>query len=288
MHGVQCSRLKEMKKARKFAIALSLLIFIAACSAPAPAATNTAIAPAPVTEAPAASATPAPEASPSPTPGLQLEIVEWYRWVDPPEFDGDVETLNVEFLVRNPYDFPVQVFESHIRLVNNAGEIVLRTGDVFLNVAEDIGWGIILPGETVAGEFYALPGFGENAIPEWETLELAFDIEEVAPVTYTSDLDVNLGNFVHREDNSFQAQGSVTNVSDQPLRLIFMRAIIRDSSGQFVGFGIAGVKGDFVDGSLVPIQPGESFDFTLPAYLNPELAEESLQIEVSAIGMIAK
>jgi hypothetical protein len=67
-----------------------------------------------------------------------------------------------------------------------------------------------------------------------------------------------------------------------------MRAIIRDSSGQFVGFGIAGVKGDFVDGSLVPIQPGESFDFTLPAYLNPELAEESLQVEVSAIGMVAK
>jgi hypothetical protein len=276
----------RMRKVRKFAIALLFLILIAACSAPAPTATNTAIAAAPATEAPAASATTAPEASPSPTPGLQLEIIEWYRWVTPPAFDGDLETLNVEFLVRNPYDFPIQVFDAHIRLLNSAGEVVLRTGDVFLNVAEDIGWGIILPGETVAGDFYALPGFGESAVPEWERFELAFDMEEVTTIAYTSDLDVSMGNLVHSDDSSFGAQGSVTNVSDQPLRLIFTRAIIRDSSGQFVGFGIAGVKGDFVDGGLVPIQPGESFEFTMPAYLNPELTEESLQVEIAAIGMI--
>jgi hypothetical protein len=273
---------------RKFAIALSLLAVLSACSAPASAPTNTAIAPVPATESPVAPATTAPEASPSPTPGLQLEIVEWYRWGIPSAFEGDTEQQNVEFLVRNPYDFPIQVFDPHIRLVNNAGEIVLRTGDVFLNVAEDIGWGMILPGETVAGEFYITPALGESTIPEWERFELAFDIEEVAPVAYTTDLDVSMGNFVHTERSSFNAQGNVTNVSGQPLRFAFMRAIIRDSSGQFVGFGIAGVKGDFVDGSLVPIQPGESFDFTLPVYLNPELAEESLQVEVSSIGMIAK
>ena len=276
-----------MPKIRKFAIALFLLTFISACSTPAPAATNTAIATAPATKPPAATATSAPEASPSPSPGLQLEILEWYRWATPSAFDGDFETLNVNFLIRNPYDFPIQVFDPHIRLINGTGEVVLRTGDVFLNVAEDIGWGMILPGETVAGNFYATPAFGESAVPEWERFELAFDTEEVAPVAYTSDLDVNMGNFVHTNDSSFNAQGSVTNVSDQPLRLIFMRAIIRDSSGQFVGFGIAGVKGDFVDGSLVPIQPGESFDFTMPAFLNPELAEEVLQYEISAIGIIA-
>lgn len=277
--------IESMETPRKFAIALvPFILALVACSAPQPTppANPTATsAPAAETLSPAApTESPSPALTPTPE-GLQLEILEWYQWSPPPAFEGDTPETYVEVLVRNPYDYPVKVFDPKVRLLDRAGEIVQRSGDVFFNIAEDIGWGQILPGETVSVRFYA------SATPEWETFEFAIDLEEARPVAYTADLQIGMGNFIDGGNGSLYAQGTVSNTSDEDLRFIFVRAIVRDPAGRYVGMGITGVKGDFVDGRFTDLEPGQSFDLTLPVYLDPALANEPLRYEFSTIGLLA-
>lgn len=272
-----------MYNPRNFAIAIVLLAALAACSSPPPAATQAAPPTNTATPLPAATATepPTPTFTPSPVP-FQLEVLEFHRWTD---VNGNAL---VEALVRNPYDFAVQVFDPKVALLNSAGEIVHRSSDVFFNVAADIGWGLILPDETVTANFCACAGYGITEVPEWESFQFVLDIEETEHAAYTTDLDVTLGSFKYSDRNSYYAQGTVTNTSGQPLRLAFVRVILRDANGAFIGGGIAGVIGDFVDGRYVSIEHGDSLDFTLPAYLDSALANERFQVEVSAIGVVAK
>ena len=281
-----------MRKLRKFAIALLFLILIAACSAPAPTATNTAIAAAPATEAPAASATPEP--SPSPTSSPQLEVLEWYRWTNPAQPDLDVDSAFVAFLVRNPYDFPVAIYHPSIRLINSAGEIVLRTSDVDFFIFADAGWNQMLPEETVPAFFCACQSGLISEIPEWETFELVADVEEATPIAYTTELEISTGNFEHRstgfagDENYFDAQGVVKNTSGQPLKTILLRVTARDQNGHYVGAGIIGVIGDFFDGKYESLEPGTSYDFGISAYLDPALADQPLEFEVTGFGVVAK
>lgn len=234
-----------MNTIRKFAVALSFLILIAACSAPAPAATNTTIAPAPATEAPAASATTAPEASPAATETApQLEIVEWYVWTSVPEFEGNTPTTYIEVLVRNPYDYPVKVFEPSVQFLNG-GEIVMRTRDINLYLFADAGWNMILPGETVPGQVIAWPNRFVAEQPEWDSFTISADIEEATPIAYTTELQINTGSFISRDDSpsgfrTYYTNGTVTNTSGQPLKTILLRSIVRDASGHFVGSGLIG------------------------------------------------
>lgn len=264
-----------------------LALFLAACTS-APAASTSAVASsntaAPLNTEAAATSVPTEPLVPTLTPtaeGLSLEVLEYYRWTD------DNGNPLVNFLVRNPYDFPVKVYDPRVRLLDSTGEIVHRSGDVFFNFALDIGWGRILPGETIAGQICVCLGGGVMEIPDWETFEFVLDIEETEPVAYTTDLEINLGKLIYNDGNSFHAIGTLRNTSDQPLRLAFARLIVRTADGRFVGFGIAGVKGDFFDGRYADIEPGDSFDITVPVYLDSALAGESFVVDVSAIGMVA-
>lgn len=208
-------------------------------------------------------------------------MLESYEWIDPNGYNL------VEALVRNPYDYDVQVYDPRVRLIDASGEIVHRTGDVFFNIAADIGWGRILAGETVSVQFCACPGFGVSVVPEWETFEFVIDIEEADPVAHTTDLEVSMQSF--RDTGiTVQAQGTLRNTSEEPLRMAFVRVFLRDAEGQYVGFGIAGVIGDFIDGRYTNIEPGDTMEFVLPAFIDSAISVDELQVEVVAIGVIAK
>ncbi len=259
-----------------------MAIALASC-APASAQTS------PVdTQVPVETATvvtiPEPTATSAPTePALALDVLESYRWTDPNGYDL------VEALVRNPYDYDVQVYDPRVRLIDASGEIVHRSGDVFFNIASDIGWARILAGETVSVQFCACPGNGVSVVPEWETFEFVLDIEEADPVAYTTDLEVSLRPFkLSNTGNSIQAQGTLRNTSGEPLRQAFVRVFLRDADGRYVGFGIAGVIGDFIDGRYTNIEPGDTMDFVLPAFIDSAIDVGSLQVEVVAVGVIAK
>jgi len=284
-----------MKKARKFAIALFLLsLAIAACSAPSPVATETSIPAAPATETPAPTATATPEPSPSPTSSPQLEVLEWYRWTNPAQPDLDEDSAFVAFLVRNPYDFPVAIYHPSIRLINSAGEIVLRTSDVDFFIFADAGWNQMLPGETVPAFFCACLSGLISEIPEWETFELVADVEEATPIAYTTELEISTGDFEHRstgfagDQNYIDAQGAVKNTSDQSLKTILLRVTVRDQNGHYVGSGLIGVIGDFFDGKYESLEPGTSYDFWISAFLDPALADQPLEFEVTGFGIVAK
>jgi hypothetical protein len=123
-------------------------------------------------------------------------------------------------------------------------------------------------------------------VPEWETFEFVLDIGEADPVAYTTALDISMQKF-KKAVNTIQSQGTLRNTSGEPLRMAFVRVILRDASGQYVGFGIAGVIGNFIDGRYTNIEPGESMDFVLPAFIDPAINIDSLDVEVIAIGVIS-
>lgn len=284
-------------KARNFAIAFVILSFaVAGCSSPASAPTQITTPPTQVAQA----ATPSTPATSEPSPTAtevtpQLEVVEWYLWTELPEFEGDVPLTFIEVLVRNPYDYPVNVYEPAVQFLN-AGEVVLRTRDIHLYLYADAGWNMILPGETVPGQIIAWPNRFISEKPEWDSFTISADIEEATPIPYTTDLDITTGSFTYREDSLYSVSvstlytnGTVTNTSGQPLKTILLRSIVRDASGHFVGSGLIGVIGDFFDGKYQNLEPGGIFEIQyLPAYVNPALSSEPLQFEVTGFGIIAE
>jgi hypothetical protein len=277
----------------KFAIVLILasLTFFA-CSSPAPIATESSL----PTSAPLEILSPTDTASAQPSPTTtesspQLEIIEWYLWTEEPEVEGNTPYTFVEVLVRNPHDYPVNVYEPAVQFLNS-GEIVMRTRDIELYLFADAGWNMILPGETVPGQIIAWPNRFVAELPEWDSFTISADIEAATPIAYTTDLDINMGAFTYKEGANypaFSAQGTVTNTSGQPLKTILLRVIARDSSGAFVGSGLIGVIGHFFDGNYQNLEPGGTFEVeVLPAYVDPVRSAEALDFEVTGFGIIAQ
>lgn len=276
-------------KVRKFAIAFVVItIAIAGCGTLAPASTQITTPPTQVAESPAPTNTSAPsEPSPTATETTpQLEVVEWYRWSPPPAFEGDTPNTYVEVLVRNPYDYPVNVYEPAVQFLN-AGEVVLRTRDIDLYLFSDVGWNMILPGETVPGRICACLSGIVPEIPDWDSFTISADLEEATPIPFTIDLDISTGAFTYREDGAFSAQGTVTNTSGQPLKVILLRVIARNANGGYVRSGSIGVIGDFFDGQYQSLEPGGSYKFTISAFVDPFLSD-ALNFGVTGFGILAE
>jgi hypothetical protein len=278
-------------------------LILSSCASPAPTQTQ------PPAEPPTDTVTPTETASLTPAPTstevpLQLEVVEWYRWSKQIGSEDDPREVHYgEFLVRNPYDFAVKVNDLRVNLVNSKGEIVHRTRSVFLYIASSIGWETILPGETVAGRFCGCLELGVIEIPEWESFELTANLEETTPIDFTTDLSITLSDAgQYFGGNLFQVTGSVENTSDQPVTWIYVRLIVRDRDGNFVGSGTsASVFQDIEylsepssafalieDGRLVNTEPGDYLNFYAEAHLNDTLNNVVLKTELTAIGIVAK
>lgn len=276
-----------MRAAHKFAVALSLIsLVLSACNSPGIISTETGSPTLTATESPlSATTTPLPpptatEASP------QLEVVEWYRWSPAPAFEGDVPNVYVEVLVRNPYAYPVNVYEPAVQFFNG-GEVVHQTRDIDLYLYADVGWNMILPGEGVPGRICACAGFGVMQVPEWDSFAVSAELKEATAIPYTTELDISMGAFRPTDSGSFFARGHVTNSSGQPLKVILLRAIARDGEGHFVGSGLIGVIGDFIEGKYESLAVGSQHEFSISVFMDPFFSN-TLNFEVTGFGILAK
>ncbi len=233
-----------------------------------------------------------PEPSLTPTQAvLDLEILEWgefpyVRLADPENTD-----THVEVLVRNPNDFPVRIDSSadELRLMNAAGEVVYTNPSSVYYIWEG-SW--MLPGETAA--LSACVCFWTSGMErqEFESLELVAPLERATDLAYTPDVEVTLGEWfslaeAHLGGSGFGAEITLTNTSDQVLEEFYVRVMVRDATGKFVGVA---VYGGFVANfqNDVPIQPGEGgngvVDDTMIDYMGDP---REFEYEINAIGILA-
>jgi hypothetical protein len=177
--------------------------------------------------------------SPSPTTAqLRLEIVKSQAWADR---DGNVR---VNFLLRNPYDFPIAPeFGASANLVNSAGQSV-RAQELYFLDGISGGSGFILPGETIA----ANACFTCEKTPlteEWSSVEIASGIEDATGIwNYSTDVGVKVGDVSFDSDSSiFWVKGKVKNNSDKTLSRISARVFVYDEEGNLVGAAEASAWG---------------------------------------------
>lgn len=272
-----------MKLEKRFAIMLFLPFFpLFACSSPAAAPTESSavsgaventVAEAPTeTEKPAATATAAKE---------ELEILESFGWVD-----RQGEYL-IEMLVRNPYDHPVWIKHSWVRLLDSAGQ-VLVDGDTYVGDGALMGGlGIILPGETVPASRCLSCGY--SAVQEtlqglgdtWaNTLSIGFVLEPTEPIAYSTDFDVLVSDFSRVGDvgTQYSIEGTVDYLGDQSLSSAYLRILLYDEDRNYVGWGEASL---FADG----IETGDELPFF--TFLTSS-TDGNLDYEITVIGRVAE
>ena len=266
-------------------------------SSPSPGAeavTET-LAPTASTSAEAATETLAPTATagpePSPTPKetvLDLEVLEWAVYPYANLADPQNTDTRLEILVRNPNEFPVRVNmdEVELRLLTAAGEIAYTNANPKFYIWEG-SW--ILGGEIVP--ISACICFETDSVEkqEWESLELRAPLEAATGIAYTTDVDVNVGEFFSLEEahlggDVLGAEIELVNTSDQILTSFQVRVIARDTSGKYVGVAI---YGSFVEQSVPgDIEPGASAGGILVSQI--DYVDEPLVYEVTAIGISTK
>jgi hypothetical protein len=242
-----------------------------------------------VTEALTPTATASPEPSPTPKePVLDLEVLEWAVYPYANLADPQNTDTRVEILVRNPNEFPVQVHldEVELRLLTTAGEIAYTNANPTFYI-----WGgsWILGGETVPVS--ACICFQTDGVEkqDWESLELVVPLEAATSIAYTTDVDVNVGEFfsieqAHLGSDVLGAEINLVNTSDQILRSFEVRVIARDASGKYVGVA---TSGSFVEQSVPgDIGPGASVGGIVVSEI--DYVDGPLVYEVTAIGIPAK
>ena len=289
---------------RQFKIGVVLLILAqSACSsssrttAPSPnagvvtetlAVTATA-SPEAVTEALTPSATPSPEASTTPKRTvLDLEVVEWAVYPYANLADPQNTDTRLEILVRNPNEFPVQVNvgEVELRLLTAAGEVAYTNANPKFYIWEG-SW--IREGETVPVS--ACICFQTDGVEkqEWKSLELVGPLEAATSIAYTTDVEVNVGEFfslqeAHLGGDVLGAEINLVNTSDQILESFEVRVIARDASGKYVGVA---TFGSFVEQSVPgDIVPGASTGGIVVSEI--DYVDGPLVYEATAIGIPAK
>jgi len=284
-----------MKNAHNaYRLMVLFLLSLPACSAPAssPSApvseTAVAMAVATETQAPTATAVPEPSLTPTSAP-LQLEVVEWSTHTDVPGYPI------VEILLRNPNGFPVRVNNddsTEASVMNLAGETLATTSDVNYWVwsdVDDFAGGFILPGETVPVTVTFYPTNEGEEIPDWESIRLDADPDEVVPVPFTRDVEVSLGEFRSTLEFDDGATLTLTNASGQPLRALLYRATARGQDGAFVGLAggaIAIVAFRDDAGNPLPLEPGATIELIFLPNWNRDVPQ-SLAYEIEAIGLLA-
>ena len=274
-------------RSRNFAVFFSLLVLIvSACSAPAEPTPTQAIAETATSAATLEpSATPEAEQTPTTAP-LQLEVVESYQY-QAYYTNGDPIAQYIDAVVRNPFDFAVDITGLPTALLfNSAGESVLRTQGVIIYEGSFIGLEQIMPGESIGIAICACNG---RTTVEFETWQLDFDIQEIAPIRVSTDFDISLDGFAFADQfGEASIHGALRYTGDQPLRGIIVRIFLRDADGKFVAAGQLALRGDRIQGGYANIEPGATFDLFHGVSVDAALKGQNLIPEVSAIGIIAE
>ncbi len=256
---------------------------------PVPLVTNTP-APSPTTTImPSPTAT--PESSPTATRAIQpLEIVEWAEYpyanlVDPQNTD-----TRVEVLVRNSNDFPVQVNmkEVELKFLNAAGDVVYVNPNPRFYFWEG-SW--IRGGESLpisACVCFYTSGVAKQA---WEKLELIVPIEIIEDSAYSTDVEVNIGEFFSLEEahlggDMLGTQITLVNKGNQVLKSFEVLVTARDNNNKYAGVA---VYGSFADrdtgGNLTRIEPGASADGIVVSEI--DYLDDTLEYQVTALGILA-
>jgi hypothetical protein len=179
----------------------------------------------------AATATLRPTLAPTPTTEkLQLEVVNSIVWVD------KYGQIRGSVMVRNPYDFPVEVTANSLDLYNAAGDFV-RGEDLYFLDGISGGGGFLLPGETVAAGGCFSPCDGPPSDLEWASYEFAFSIREATNNwTVSTDVEASVSSIeIDGDSPLFWVYGTVTNNSDEALQRVSARVFVYDQEGNFVG-----------------------------------------------------
>ncbi len=173
---------------------------------------------------------PLPLAPTATTAKLQLEVVQSQTWTDRDE------NTRVNFLLRNPYDFPVAPrITGHTSLLNGAGEF-MRSADLYFLDGISGGIGFILPGETIAAT--ACFTCERAALSEaWGSVKFDTAIADASDKwKFSRDVEAVIGNVTFKGDRPiFQVTGTVTNKSDGALGRISARIFVYDQDGNLVG-----------------------------------------------------
>jgi hypothetical protein len=157
-------------------------------------------------------------------------VLQAQTWADR---DGHVR---VNFLLHNPYEFPVAPsYAAHAGLRNSAGDVI-RDRELYFLDGISGGSGFMLPGETVA----ANACFTCEATPlssAWASVEfLAGLVDATGRWNYSTDVEASVGGVSFEGDSPlFDIAGSVTNNSDTALDRISVRVFVFDQAGTLVG-----------------------------------------------------
>jgi hypothetical protein len=243
-----------VKHTRRFAIVLLVVSFAqVACASLTPAATVPPAAATAVVEPSAApngaptetitdptaeataetlaTATARPTAVPQPTVApLRLEVVQSQIWTDR---QGNVR---VNFLLRNPYDFPVAPGSGARAVLRTSAGDLVRDKELYFLDGISGGGGFFLPGETIA----ANACFTCEAAPlsaEWSTVELLSSVNEPTDIwEYVTEVEVKDVVVSFDGDSPlFDIDGTVTNNSATAVQRISVRVNVFDEAGKLVG-----------------------------------------------------
>jgi hypothetical protein len=270
-------------KATKFTNLFLLAMVFAACSAPA----------APITEveskADASSTTEAvvvptetERSTAAPTLSPRLEVVESVTWID------QLGAHIVDILARNPFDYPVYVTLGQA-IVHDSSGATLAASDFYVGDGSVMGGlGLILPGETIPASTCCwdeeiLQGLGDN----WaDTLTIVLKVEKADPIAYSTDFDVEAGTFINEAYDSYALNGSVTYHGEEPLSRAFVRVLVYDRDGNYIGWGEAFIGVYNNNDELVNIEPGTNQPFS--ALVSFTISEGPLEYEITVIGVVAQ
>jgi hypothetical protein len=264
-----------MKKSRNFAIMLLLMsLTVSACGAPAATEAVTQVVASPTVELNVGTATAIPTAIPISSPTattapLQLEVLQSQTWTDR---DGNVRA---NFLLRNPYDFPVAPrFRARANLLNSAGEFIRDQQLYFLDGISG-GHGFLLPGETVAANA-CFTCEREPLTEEWASVEFRSNIEDASESwDYVTEVEATIGNVSFEIDSPiFDISGTVKNNSDSMLNRISARIFVFDQEGNLVGAAEA---------SAWDVAPGATVNFD--GYGIGQAPDGPVEYEVTALGV---
>ncbi len=233
-------------------------------------ATATAIATATAAATATDTSTASPIASPTATAApLALEVVQSQTWTDP---DGNVRT---NFLLRNPYDFPVAPsFRANAVLFNSAGKLVRSKALYFLDGISG-GSGFLLAGETVAAN--ACYTCETSPLPEaWSTLKFESALADATGKwNYSTDVTATVGDVAFNGDSPiFWVTGTAKNNTAATLSRISVRVFVFDRAGKLTGAAEASAW-DVAAGATAPIR----------SYGIGERPKGPIKYEVTALGV---
>jgi hypothetical protein len=223
-----------------------------------PTNTTEANLPATVAIVPTGTSTSRPPSIPTPTTQPQLEIVASRAWKD---FEGH---LRIEALLKNPADTAIYVDFINAILMDSAGNSLLgEIGHVYDGTVMG-GLGRILPGELVPATFCFDCMNPQPELPAWDHYEIHFLDPQEWPISadeYSTDFETSVQSTGSYGLDIVYLNGEVTNTGSRPAEMVYLRAILYDEDGDFLGVA---------DDIVYSLAPGASTSFSMQGLVDPE------------------